>query len=73
MGKKVHVSGLAPEETTLHTPAGMDSCVPSGQAELPAALLAIGQALEAMPRKNPVRGRIGRQKVDGKGTGDYTK
>lgn len=73
MGKKVHVSGLAPEGTTLHTPAGMGGCVLSGHAKLPAALLVFGQALEAVPRKNPVNSRIGRQKLDGKRIGNYIK
>lgn len=72
-GKKVCVSGLAPEGTTLHIPTGMGCWVPSGQAKLPAASLAIGQTPGAVPRKNPVKGRIGRQKLDGKGIGNNTK
>lgn len=62
-GEKVHVSGLAPEGTTLHSPTGMGCWVLSGQAKLPAALLAIGQAPEAMPRKNPVRGQDWEAKI----------
>lgn len=62
-GEEVHVSGLAPEGTTLHTPTGTGCWVLSGQAKLPAALLAIRQAPEAMPRKNPVRGQDWEAKI----------
>lgn len=51
------------EPLFTHTP-------PQGQV---AGWLVIGQAPEGVPRKNPVRGRIGRQKLDGKGIGNDTK
>lgn len=71
-GKKVHVSGLASEGTILHILTGIGCWVSSGHTKLPAALLAMEQAPEAVPRKNPVRGRIGKQKLVGKGIGNDT-
>lgn len=72
-GGEVTVPGLAAAGGTLCVPPGKVFWIPPSQAELLTALLAIGQPPEATPRKNPVTGRIGRQKSDGKGVGNDTK
>lgn len=72
-GKELSVPALAAAGDTRCIPPGKVCWIPPGQAELLTALLAIGQAPEATPRKNPVTGRIGRQKFNGKGVGNDTK
>lgn len=65
--------GLRQKEPLFTSPTGTGCWVPLARQNFQQLCLVIGQAPEGLPRKNPVRGRIGRQKLDGKGIGNYTK